>query len=226
MKVLNLTPNPQWTNRIADTDAPISRFVCPLTMKEMNGAVPFIYLRSCGCVFSQTGFRALTTSTPPSDLNYTSKESKETDVEKKLCPQCNEKYDPLQDIFTINPGAEEEDRMRDRLLSVSKNKSKKRKALESEDAPDAKRPSTKLVSRTVTKPMMNPQVAKNSKKVADGIAEHEKKRISDMSDAVRSIYQGKGTKTGANWISQGTFTRVRIPYAISHCILITPQYAA
>jgi len=207
---LTLTPNPQWTKKINDTDLSVAPFVCPLTMKEMNGAVPFVYLLSCGCVFSHAGLRAMSTTPPPepNDSPKEPKESKEGEVEKKLCPQCNAKYDPTQDVFSINPGPEEEMRMLERLLSQPKNKTKKRKAVESvEDAPEAK--SAKTETTAQAKPTMNAQIARSSKKVTEGIAEQEKKRLAGMSDAVRSIYLGKNPKGGnkSNWISQGTFTR-------------------
>jgi hypothetical protein len=219
VKVLTLTPNPQWSKKINDTDPSVAQFVCPLTVKEMNGAVPFVYLRSCGCVFSQAGLRALS-STPPSEPEVTPKQPKEPkdgEVEKKLCLQCNSKYDPTQDVFTINPRPAEEALMLERLLSLPKLKSKKRKAVESaEDAPETKRLSVKTEVPTQT---MNAQVSRSSKKVVEGMADQEKKRLATMSDAVRSIYQGKnGNVNRSNWISQGTFTRVRTSsFVLTHC---------
>jgi len=51
-------------------------------------------------------------------------------------------------------------------------------------------------------------IASRSKRVADGMVEQEKQRRADMSEAVKSIYQGKKSKSNSvNWISQGTFTR-------------------
>jgi hypothetical protein len=206
-----MTVNPQYSKaKLSDTDTPIAHFVCPLTMKEMNGAVPFMYPRSCGCVFSTAGFRALTAASPSSDSSDTPKEGV-VQTEKKLCPQCSEKYDPTQDVYTINPDIEEEEKMFERMiLQPTIKKVKKRKAVDvAEDTPETKR------QVTSTEPKMNPHHSRSSKKVTEGIAESEKKRMATMTDAVRSIYQGKGAAAGkTNWISQGTFTRVCLFYII------------
>jgi hypothetical protein len=41
----------------------VSRFVCPITLKEMNGKLKFVYLNTCGCVFSEQGLKEVPSST-------------------------------------------------------------------------------------------------------------------------------------------------------------------
>jgi len=204
VKELRLTANPIKSTNQGDIDAPIAPFVCPLTMKEMNGAVPFGYIHTCGCVFSLAGLKAVASTTPI--INGTVKESAER--EKSLCPQCGAKYDAAEDVFTLNPDSQEEELMMERLavyLASTKGKTKKRKseAAEEQQQPSAKRLHLERESSTTT-----PATAKRSLKLAESLAVEEKKRVANMTDAVRSIYEGKGPKGARqNWISQGTFTR-------------------
>lgn len=183
----------------------------------MNGAVPFVYLHSCGCTFSHAGLKAMIGPLLPNKNNLPIMESSER--EKLLCPQCGAKYDPIDDVFTLNPNPEEEERMMERLLiynSSVKTKSKKRKAVETGVEPPSNdgKPSNK-------KTQLDPSSAKSasqSKKIAEGLAEEEKRRLANMSDAVKSIYQGKQSGVQQNWISQGTFTRVGTMYSRSRTI--------
>ena len=206
VKELRLTSNPIKSTNQGDIDTPIAPFVCPLTLKEMNGAVPFVYIHTCGCVFSLAGLKAVTSTT--SVTNGTAKESAER--EKSLCPQCGAKYDAAEDVFALNPDAQEEELMMERLavyLASTKGKNKKRKSEATEEQQkSAKQPRLERESSAT-----NPATAKRSLKVAESLAEEEKKRVANMSDAVRSIYESNSTKVPRqNWISQGTFTRVSI----------------
>nr|CAG8597809.1 6484_t:CDS:2 [Entrophospora candida] len=40
-----------------------SKFVCPITMKEMNGKLKFVYLNTCGCTFSEQGLKEVPSDT-------------------------------------------------------------------------------------------------------------------------------------------------------------------
>ncbi|KAJ1668757.1 Replication termination factor 2 [Coemansia sp. RSA 1813] len=58
IKTLNVKENPAFkvnkksTAILAFDQQVVAPFVCPVTLKEMNGNVPFEFLWSCGCVFS------------------------------------------------------------------------------------------------------------------------------------------------------------------------------
>ncbi|CAG8795759.1 7543_t:CDS:2 [Dentiscutata erythropus] len=73
VKTLNLTPNPAFKESSASVAhferGMVSKFICPISMKEMNGKLKFVYLDTCGCVFSEQTLKEvpseafLTTST-------------------------------------------------------------------------------------------------------------------------------------------------------------------
>jgi hypothetical protein len=208
VKTLTLTPNP----------APIStnpesserpQFVCPLTFKEINGVQPFVYISTCGCVFSQAGLRTITS--PKGKEKVLEDEQDEKPL--SLCPQCAKKYTAIDDVIPINPSQEEEEVMffaleRKRLLESTKKKSRKRKNVESPDE-EAEPPTKKQVSPPVAAPSLNPSMAAASRAVVSGLAMEEAKRKAGMSEAVKSLY-GDGTKRKETFMTMGTFTRVGV----------------
>jgi hypothetical protein len=166
------------------------QFVCPLTLKEMNGVMPFVYLRPCGCVFAVAGLNAVR-STPP-----------DAQSEKDTCPQCATKYSHALDCIPLNPAPEEEERLRDllsaqRLLEPVK-KSKKRKAA----ADLAVEPPAKKVAAA--------SIATASNSLRSTLALEEAKRKAGMTDAVRALYTGKDTGRKETFMTMGTFTRVSL----------------
>ncbi|KAI0264966.1 Rtf2 RING-finger-domain-containing protein [Gloeopeniophorella convolvens] len=205
---LTLAPN---TAPKADENGGAERAlaVCPLTFKEMTGAVPFVYLARCGCVFSQAGLRAVSS---PSSATPDKEQDGETEGagagELDVCPQCATKYNRAEDVRLINPGPEEEERMRTAMerrraggKGKGKGKGKKRKAAaeEEEGAPAAKR---KAAGN-------GPTVALGARReVASKLAAEEAKRKAEMSDAVRSLYRTKdGPERKETFMTMGTFTR-------------------
>ncbi|KAL0950542.1 hypothetical protein HGRIS_007349 [Hohenbuehelia grisea] len=206
VKTVKLTPNSAPSSAKVDaTERP--QFVCPLTLREMNGVQPFVYISSCGCVFSQAGLKTLTAGSssspsPPADGDEASSEKpKQLDV----CPQCAQKFDSKTDVLTLNPGPEEEERMREamerrRLLEPPK-KSKKRKAVAAEGT-DAEPPSKKRST-----PVNNPSISAASKAVVSSLAMEEAKRKAQMSDAVKELYGSNAPKRKETFMTMGTFTR-------------------
>ncbi|KJA20841.1 hypothetical protein HYPSUDRAFT_42645 [Hypholoma sublateritium FD-334 SS-4] len=204
VKKLALTPNPAppSTDPSSDsTDRP--QFVCPLTLKEMNGVQPFVYLSTCGCVFSQAGLKAVAGSSSPKEKEKAQEESEKS---LDLCPQCGKKYAAADDIVPLNPPLEEEETRRfalerKRLLEPLKKKSKKRKIDgDAEDEPPAKKLAEHL------KPSLNPSIAGASRAVVSELAMGDAKRKAGMSDAVKSLY-GDGSKRKETFMTMGTFTR-------------------
>ena len=211
---LKLTPNP----------APVvleqisAAYVCPLTLKEMTGALPFVYLSTCGCVISAAGLRALAAPAPDTTSTSHGEESKHT---RTSCPQCAKPYEKETDVLTINPSDEEEAMMRAAMEAkrgAARNQSgkgKKRKAAEMEKAKgesavnghDLKRQKTSMASAA---PKTNAAVAAMARKVAESLAEEELKRKTVMSDAVASLYGPKDgvTEKKETFMTMGTFTRV------------------
>lgn len=55
VKDLNLTPNPAYN---PDNESRVSApFVCPVTGLEMTGNFRFVFLWTCGCVFSERALK-------------------------------------------------------------------------------------------------------------------------------------------------------------------------
>ncbi|KAJ6500340.1 DUF602-domain-containing protein [Mycena sanguinolenta] len=190
VKTLTLTANP--APAVPGTE-PSERpqFVCPLTLKEMNGTMPFVYLRPCGCVFSAAGLNALRSSPPDSAQ----------EAEKDTCPQCAAKYSHSADCVPLNPTLEEEERLRfaleaQRLLEPVK-KSKKRKAA----AVDLVEPPAKKA------PIAAPSIATASNSLRSTLAMEEAKRKAGMSEAVKALYSAKDTGRKETFMTMGTFTR-------------------
>ena len=136
IKTLKLTPNASKASPTSEGSPDRASFVCPLTLKEMNGSQPFVFLWTCGCVFSQAGLRAVADSPPPrEDLGVLEKEKSEktkspkSESEKNdspvaeppktdeldLCPQCGAKYNRSEDVLTLNPSPKEESKMFDAI---------------------------------------------------------------------------------------------------------------
>ncbi|KAI8589427.1 Rtf2 RING-finger-domain-containing protein [Geranomyces variabilis] len=125
---LNLAPNPLFTEK--DSEIPsvtvlgniderplVSRFVCPVTGREMNGKSRFAYLLTCGCVFSGEALRNVPTST---------------------CLSCNKPY-TSDDVIPINPTQPEEIQALTDLMNFAK----ERRAEEAERKKAAKKAAKK-----------------------------------------------------------------------------------
>ncbi|KAG8897803.1 hypothetical protein FRB99_007916 [Tulasnella sp. 403] len=203
---LKLTPNPQSKAHIILTELVSGRgvFMCPLNLKEMNGSIPFVYLATCGHVFSAAGLKAVagTSGDEP-------------------CPKCGKTFG-ADDVRTLNPEGEELEKMRERMLAAKSatKTTKKRKAkgtdtTTTEGDPPAKRskvptPPADEARPAVPAPSINPSVSSVARKVTEQLAEEEKKRKATMSSAVKSLYgdgKDKNKKTKETFLTMGTFTR-------------------
>ncbi|KAG7446536.1 DUF602-domain-containing protein [Guyanagaster necrorhizus] len=191
IKTLSLTPNPTPPSPGSITNH--AQFICPITLKEMNGLLPFVYIATCGCVLSQAGLKNV--STTPKEEN-----GEQLDV----CPQCAKKFSRANDIIPLNPQPEEEERMREAMerkrLSEPPKKSKKRKNV----SPANEAPASK---KQVVAPSMNSGIAAASRAVVSGLAMEEAKRKANMSEAVKSLYSEGRPKRKETFTTMGTFTR-------------------
>jgi len=234
VKSLTLSPNTTATkldSKASDDPTHRAQFVCPLTMKEMNGSQPFVYIWTCGCVFSLAGYKTMAASPPSSDGSPKDVEGDALD----LCPQCQTKYSRTTtttgDIITLNPSPQEEERLRetmDRRRSLQPpKKSKKRKAALTHDEPTQKN-NKKQKKEPFSPPVLQPTVS-SSKAVASELAIEEAKRKATMSDALKSLYGEGMPKKKETFMTMGTFTRVRVLTCFqSACVSLTiyiGQYA-
>jgi len=229
---LKLTKNP--AEPISDdknTSRRQAMFICPLTLKEMSGATPFVYITTCGDVFSAAGLRAVFTSTalasnvdPDASREASSSNSGSTSPPEgfELCPQCGKKFDKAADVRPINPPSDITEQLREAMIKLrasqaAKSKSKKRKAdavagagtgaaVTGEEAES--NPKRSKASNATAANGGAPIIAVASRKVAAELAEEEKRRKEKMSAAVASLYQQKDAKPAKEtFLTMGTFTR-------------------
>jgi hypothetical protein len=200
----------------------------------MSGTHPFVYLSTCGCVFSQAGLRAISTSSGPTPPATDQTEDNHQE-QKDICPQCSTKFARSTDIVLLNPTPDEELQMRESMekhrasQAASKpKKSKKRKTDEMPvSEPAAKRSaleSSHKTSRTSTAqsaaPFTNNATA-TSRVVSSALALEEHKRKTSMSDAVKSLYTPKdGVPKKETFMTRGTFTRVRCYICVYRILLM------
>jgi hypothetical protein len=87
-----------------DTLLPTAQFICPITMKEMNGKQRFCFMRPCGCVLSEQAVKEIVTG-------------------EKKCLHCQQ---VIYDFVPINPKGADLERLRLALAEKTR-KLKKRK---------------------------------------------------------------------------------------------------
>jgi hypothetical protein len=182
----------------------------------MNGGQPFVYILTCGCVFSQSGLRTVLGSSP-SNGNTAAADDEQLEV----CPQCGTKFSRSSDVLMINPPLEEEERMyaamelRRSLEPVKK--SKKRKAgadAVTEEVTTKKKKASPEGHSPSPAPGLNPKISAASRSLAQSLAVEEAKRKAGMSDAVKSLYRSKNdAPRKETFMTMGTFTRVSRSFA-------------
>ncbi|KAI0041501.1 DUF602-domain-containing protein [Auriscalpium vulgare] len=217
VKTLTLVANTAPKAGVSDVDADRAVYVCPLTFKGMSGGLPFVYLATCGCVFSHAGLKAVVSSaspSPPPEAPAKGKEKEHADgpaaTQFDICPQCAKKFDRAEDVRALNPAPDEEERMRAAMeRRRAKPKGKKRKAaVGAGEADEGAPPTKKKVVPAASAPAPHSGVPAASRAVASSLAMEEAKRKAQMSDAVKSLYASKdGPKRKETFMTMGTFTR-------------------
>ncbi|TFK38798.1 Rtf2 RING-finger-domain-containing protein [Crucibulum laeve] len=211
VKQLKLTPNPSPSSANPNVDASERpQFVCPLTLKEMNGVQPFVYISTCGCVFSQAGLKTVTASSSgsssPKDDDDKPKEKDAKSLD--LCPQCAKKFSRTEDVVILNPSQDEEDTLRfalerKRQMEPPKKSKKRKNGGAAAGAEDVEPPTKKQATSG-----LNPSISAASRAVVSSLAEEEAKRKVGMSDAVKSLYgSADGSKRKETFMTMNTFTR-------------------
>ncbi|TIA73221.1 hypothetical protein E3P89_01280 [Wallemia ichthyophaga] len=193
---LKLTSNPSFNQVLSrDSDSMLSNapFICPITLKEMNGKQRFVYLPKTGIVASDSGLKS---------MNKGSKTGQ--------CPESGIEYH-VDELITLNPPPEEEEAMKEqlyatRLKQADSKKSKKRKAAadQPEHTPKAKK------ADNIDDPPVSDVVKGARKAVSDALSNTSKN--ANQSDAVKSIFGPKdipksGRRTDSEWMTQGTWNR-------------------
>lgn len=256
---LNLTPNPalsgspphqSTTNGRKQDSADLptrSPFICPLTMKEPTGALPFGCIKTCGCVFSEGGIRAVVqseTNARPTEDPHKAETSPNPEISIP-CPNCSEPFCPKGGFgndgtgsewwLPLNPKKEAQEIMLANLLAK---RAEKKANSKKKDGKDKKRKSEAVAADGVNSPAPDdePPLAKRNKTVApvqhtinmsskvqqELAALEAKRKAGGQSEAVKSIYgDGRGLRAEKNDFFTRTFNRVSrslfVYYSTSVC---------
>ncbi|KAJ3113306.1 Protein RTF2 [Phlyctochytrium bullatum] len=212
---LNMTPNPSLSAFENGSSsimgsfserAKVSRWVCPVTLKEMNGSNRFIFSVQCGCALSEKALKEV-----PSQGH---------------CLSCGTPYTP-EDLIPINSEIPDEI---ERLKVAVENGVKERIA--KEQAKKISRKSRKNGSKeTADTLIQSKDLKKRKSQDKDEDANIDSKRAKNMSvktiniplpdlaidenvekerrsDAIKSLYRKDDSKTNkGNYLTMGTFTR-------------------
>lgn len=184
----------------------------------MNGSLPFVAIRSCGCVFSEAGIRAVVQVAdteshefPCPNCNKTiSLASPSSSRSSPPAPESSEKnslLDPVNDTWLpLNLKQDVQDRLLEKMLadklakkaakSANGKESKKRKAdTPAEEAPTKARPAPAASTAHHSAPVSSRVQAEMAKLEA-------KRKAAGMSSALKSIYGGRDEPTSGK-VSNG-----------------------
>ncbi|KAJ1920453.1 Replication termination factor 2 [Mycoemilia scoparia] len=171
-----------------------TQFICPLTMREMNGRYPFVFLWSCGCVFLEKALAEL----------------KSTE-----CPVCNEKF-TQSEIVPINPLPEKQKSLID-TWKAQKKSSKRKKSSHSNEKSDSDGkkssppPKDKEDSnKRIKKEKPNSSVKINGTSVSRILEKYSTKNSAlDGNAAIKGIFIDKSAPAtnDSNFICKNTFNR-------------------
>lgn len=201
-------------------------------MKEPTGALPFGCIKTCGCVFSEGGIRAVVQSesnSRPTEDPHKAETSPDTDIAIP-CPNCSEPFRPVGGFgndgtgsewwLPLNPKKEAQEIMLANLLAK---RAEKKASSKKKDGKDKKRKSEAAGAEPGDSPALDDErpIAKRNKhtpqqgiqmssKVQQELAALEAKRKAGaVSDAVKSIYgDGRGLRAEKNDFFTRTFNRV------------------
>ncbi|GAA5901903.1 hypothetical protein JCM8208_006634 [Rhodotorula glutinis] len=248
---LRLTPNPaldSHSGTAADNDdeatlagaagasdrTPPAAFVCPVSLREMNGSVRFVYRVPCGCVVSDSALRELRRIDPtPSTSTSTSPDERGA----RACPIDGAPDDEAtaaraEQYVPLNPKGEELERMReawdvqkardkeDKRLAKKKRKAAaggdddgegdgSKKARKADGAAAAKAAVRAAAAAHAPAVKAGASVPQLSATLAAKLADEKRKQ----SPAIASLYVKKGEdemrdKDGrSNWMTIGSYSR-------------------
>lgn len=218
LTTLNLTTNPSLASADADDDLRLSNnlgtmeehraalYVCPISLREMNGTVKFVYRKPCGCVLSESSIKEMRRAEVEAGG-----EAAEGEEGKLVCPVCVKSDGPAEEWVTLNPQGEEAEEMREQWEARKVREKAEKKAAKAaggkkrkETATDAAEPNgKKLKSSSALSSHAAPAIKAGSSvpllsaTLAAKIAEQKKTH----SPAVASLYAKKGGD--ANHVSSG-----------------------
>ncbi|TPX39012.1 hypothetical protein SeLEV6574_g07458 [Synchytrium endobioticum] len=182
----------------------VSPFVCPITLKEMNGKQRFSYLTTCGCVFSEAGLKQ---------------------VPDPNCPNCGKPYTSTDDVIPMNSIKEDEvSKLKDRMERIkaertrmaderkaekaavaaanggdTKEKRKRKKQTKGDEESTCKKLNSDNIVNVTLPGTLHAEIAKSAARLATG------------SQAIQSLYVKKNIDSNGvsteTYLTRGTFTR-------------------
>ena len=219
-------------------------------MKEPTGALPFGCIKTCGCVFSEGGIRAVVQSesnSRPTENAHKPDTSPHTDVAIP-CPNCSEPFRPVGGFgndgngsewwLPLNPKKEAQEIMLANLLAKRAEKKANAKKKDGKDkkrkseavgldggespAPEDERP---VAKKNKAVPLQH-SVHMSSKVQQELAALEAKRKAGGVSEAVKSIYgDGRGLRAEKNDFFTRTFNRVSLCMTqVLTCMLIPLSY--
>ncbi|ORY41189.1 Rtf2 RING-finger-domain-containing protein [Leucosporidium creatinivorum] len=218
LTTLRLTPNPSLATATAAQELDASNnlgtqeehraalFVCPISLREMNGTIKFVYRKPCGCVMSESSVR---------EMRKLGAEGGD-EVDTHVCPVDGARDDKDEEWVTLNPAGEEAEDMKE-LWEARKIKEKEEKKAakdrkrkegpstngkdkdKSTVEPSTKKAKTSLSSAPAPAVKAGSSVPLLSATLAAKIAEQKKAH----SPAVASLYAKKGGD--ANHVSSAPY---------------------
>ncbi|XP_043215613.1 replication termination factor 2-like [Amphibalanus amphitrite] len=199
VKVLNLSENtaasvgPSKGDSMVDEEA--SEYICNVTGLEMNGKYKFVFLWSCGCVFSERAIKM---------------------VKSETCHKCNTPFTD-HDVIVLNPDDDELTQMRARMeerraKAKALKKSKRSKEAEesasmsTEPAAKKKKSGTEKQAKTLAGPSIN--LPNNGKLVdpafAKASASYSVAKDSQKTEVYKSLFtshESAKTRQTAHWVT-------------------------
>jgi Zn-finger nucleic acid-binding protein len=182
----------------------------------MTGAIPFIALRGCGCVFSDSAVRAVIPNLVrgPADDS-----AADAEPAQATCPNCGKEFDPTSPraVLPIYASPETQTVLLEQLLvdRAAAKANKKRKAEKGDkdksdkgdkdkgDSDEGKEKKKKKKTETKAEAAAHPAPSIKASTVGSSVhamlAEQEKKRLAakeGMSDAVKAMFHASGDNKG------------------------------
>ncbi|RCI04992.1 Protein RTF2, partial [Rhizopus stolonifer] len=193
---LNLTPNPDYNEKTSNANPSTmgnlekdikSKFICPISMKEMNGKHRFVYLNTCGCAFAEQALK---------------------EIPSKECVSCGKSFES-DDVVVINPNKEELEIMKKKLeekKAKAKAERKAKKAESRKNGEEKKRKRTDIPDKP-SKKVSNISTSGPTAIVMEKVAQDLSEKKKPLSNALKSIFEDKNKVDNGNYLTKGTFNR-------------------
>jgi hypothetical protein len=202
---VHLTANPHYSaadqsqgQAGAEAGVGQAKWICPLSQREMNGSVRFVYLLHCGSVVSEAALRELRAKRPAG-------------AELAPCSVCSQPYNAGEPELghVINPGKEETEQLRlaweaRKAADKASKKSKKRKADKGPDEDEAKGGKKQAVDVATNQHTAAAGAPRLPTEIAAAL---EAQRAKIARTAVGSLYRKEDPNRKEDWMVRGTFSR-------------------